>query len=572
MSDASFPENLISAYLDGELSPEESAHVERMLQQHPEYADLLEEFRQQSAALKQLPKLELDADFARRVMADDRIRATAPPAADRAVPANMGRERWVGAIAAIGALAATILVILLLPFLNPSATGPVAAKSSDQAERARPNAAAAAPPAAAAVDSFQADDLQEGGPEDAIMAKGDLLNSRSDREAGRGLEKPAQALNEDRSLKNDVEMSGRSRSRPMAAADRPAMPGKKEAFNQKSLALEDMELELEDMELDQELGSGDERVASDERGLLMEEQVESPGFSDSGGPFHSVNVMQIDLPQGAAERKRLFDLLDKYQVALPRTGESAPQQEGAADPTVDAASIYYVLADKTQMTGFAMDLSRSSSAVIAMYRMGEGNRQKIGQYLQSPPVMQQIQPEQSFRQDQQAGEDQSEEQAQQVAPVQQLDLPQPGQQSIGVPMDSIIVKGGNVIAGGSGKPQDQLSLSYLNRQAADTQQRGNQWFDKSPGGGQGLALREKAGELSASAGGGGGASAIEQKIDSLQTDEPASPNRQLQRPDDRSVQVYLLIVQSRQTPDTGGPAEPAAAGEKGPDQVPRSNQ
>ena len=134
MSDTSFNENLISAYLDGELSPEDAAKVQDLMGQDPKYAQLLDELKQQSSALKQLPAFELDSQFAQRVMdsrgfaAVDRDERKGPVA--NAARASVGSEHWGGAIAVISALAALLLVVLGLPSLRNLQTDTVAVKAA----------------------------------------------------------------------------------------------------------------------------------------------------------------------------------------------------------------------------------------------------------------------------------------------------------------------------------------------------------------------------------------------------------------------------------------------------------
>ena len=68
MSDASFPEELISAFLDDELSPSERQHVESKLADHPEMRQVLADLQEQSQAIQDLPKYQLGNDFADRLM------------------------------------------------------------------------------------------------------------------------------------------------------------------------------------------------------------------------------------------------------------------------------------------------------------------------------------------------------------------------------------------------------------------------------------------------------------------------------------------------------------------------
>jgi negative regulator of sigma E activity len=64
------PENdlLISAYLDGELSPEETARAEQLLASNPEARQLYDELKALRAGLQELPQHCLEIDFAQRVL------------------------------------------------------------------------------------------------------------------------------------------------------------------------------------------------------------------------------------------------------------------------------------------------------------------------------------------------------------------------------------------------------------------------------------------------------------------------------------------------------------------------
>jgi len=61
-------DELISAYLDGELSGEELLRAERMLEERPECRQLVEELRAIGGGLRGLPRHKLDDDFADRVL------------------------------------------------------------------------------------------------------------------------------------------------------------------------------------------------------------------------------------------------------------------------------------------------------------------------------------------------------------------------------------------------------------------------------------------------------------------------------------------------------------------------
>src|SRR5690349_2091436 len=92
-SQSDFDDELLSAYLDGELSSDEQALVEERLRTDPSAAHLLDELRQLSAALKSLPHESLGRDLRDAVRAE----TDAPPIAGRVTPASEFRDsRWSG--------------------------------------------------------------------------------------------------------------------------------------------------------------------------------------------------------------------------------------------------------------------------------------------------------------------------------------------------------------------------------------------------------------------------------------------------------------------------------------------
>jgi len=61
-------EELIGAYLDGELTPSEQIRVEQLLDEHPEYRQLHEELRALRHSLEALPRYQLDEDLSTQVL------------------------------------------------------------------------------------------------------------------------------------------------------------------------------------------------------------------------------------------------------------------------------------------------------------------------------------------------------------------------------------------------------------------------------------------------------------------------------------------------------------------------
>jgi anti-sigma factor RsiW len=137
-----FNDELISAYLDGELSPDEQACVEQTLVESAEFRQMFEELRALRGDLQILPGHRLPGDFSERVLqraeqamlreahsfvpaesasnngqpAEVNEPASAPVSAPLVeLPSQPGQ--WSGVVWAFAALAAALLVALYLPYL-----------------------------------------------------------------------------------------------------------------------------------------------------------------------------------------------------------------------------------------------------------------------------------------------------------------------------------------------------------------------------------------------------------------------------------------------------------------------
>jgi hypothetical protein len=97
---------LLSAYVDGELSPRQRQAVERLVEQSPTARRLLRKLRLDAAQIQELPRKTLDADFADVVL--ERIAGHEPVrkviVAD--LPSQRGAPIWVGLAAAAAVLLA----------------------------------------------------------------------------------------------------------------------------------------------------------------------------------------------------------------------------------------------------------------------------------------------------------------------------------------------------------------------------------------------------------------------------------------------------------------------------------
>lgn len=150
-------DELISAYLDGELSGEEQQRAEKLLAEDADSRQLLEELRSLRAGMESLPRHQLDQDFASRVLdqaertmiAGDATKGDseaakalttdtfiAPP-----VEHGMTRERWIRLLAWPSiAIAAAIMITTFLPQDNE-----LAVMNEPSVDHAAPKRTGAAP-------------------------------------------------------------------------------------------------------------------------------------------------------------------------------------------------------------------------------------------------------------------------------------------------------------------------------------------------------------------------------------------------------------------------------------------
>ncbi len=108
MSTIDPPEELLSAYLDGEATPEERALVERRLEESGEWRQVLKEVRATRELLMALPVREAPTGFWDSVLQPD----IAPPVPLETVRRRRGKQviGWLAGAAAAAAIAAVVLV------------------------------------------------------------------------------------------------------------------------------------------------------------------------------------------------------------------------------------------------------------------------------------------------------------------------------------------------------------------------------------------------------------------------------------------------------------------------------
>jgi anti-sigma factor RsiW len=109
------PEELLSAYLDGEVTAEERALVDARLAESAEWRAVLEEVRETRQLLQGLPTVDAPPGFWDSMLAPD---APAPDEAAPVVPIESARHRRgkrIVAWCAGAAAAAAVVAVLLVP-------------------------------------------------------------------------------------------------------------------------------------------------------------------------------------------------------------------------------------------------------------------------------------------------------------------------------------------------------------------------------------------------------------------------------------------------------------------------
>ena len=129
-----FSDELISAYLDGELTAQEQVYVEEQLREHADLRRMCDELRALRATLQAMPVAEPPENLAERILRQAERRMLSDEAAmvdssfaDAAqAPSPAGRPRyalrdWRVGVAVVAALAACVLAMLWLPQMSPQA-------------------------------------------------------------------------------------------------------------------------------------------------------------------------------------------------------------------------------------------------------------------------------------------------------------------------------------------------------------------------------------------------------------------------------------------------------------------
>lgn len=138
----------ISAFIDGQMTAEDRARFVAAMHADPSLQQRVEDFQRLSAELRELPSQNLSEDFADRLLATAEFQRAwrerfGPAAADRVagvsvgVSPNLGAgtfSEWSVAIAAIGSLAAMLLLTLFWPALFDSGSRLVARRAEEETQ------------------------------------------------------------------------------------------------------------------------------------------------------------------------------------------------------------------------------------------------------------------------------------------------------------------------------------------------------------------------------------------------------------------------------------------------------
>ncbi len=128
-------EEILSAYLDGELPPRERAEVEQWLEKSPEGRRSLEDFRRLSSLFAKLPRTEIPQEFPTKVLQLAERRMLLPETV--AVSVRRRIHRRILAIGGAIASAAAVLFVIV-HFRDPGVPGPEVTFEGDRPAPARP--------------------------------------------------------------------------------------------------------------------------------------------------------------------------------------------------------------------------------------------------------------------------------------------------------------------------------------------------------------------------------------------------------------------------------------------------
>src|SRR5216684_4099944 len=119
-----FSDEILSAYVDGELSAQERAEVEAWLESNSAAREKLDDFRRLSGLFASLARTEVPREFPTKVLQLAERRMLLPDVAG--VTKSLRLRRWAFAIAAPVASAAVLVLMLQSHLRGPAAPPPPA--------------------------------------------------------------------------------------------------------------------------------------------------------------------------------------------------------------------------------------------------------------------------------------------------------------------------------------------------------------------------------------------------------------------------------------------------------------
>lgn len=122
-------DDVLSAFLDGEASPQERAEVERRLETSPAARQELSELRAVSELVQDLPRQTLPGEFAAQVMQAAERRMLLPERQPAVATPVSSRRRLYGIAAAIAATAAGLMLAMQYNDQRPAGQGPAVANN-----------------------------------------------------------------------------------------------------------------------------------------------------------------------------------------------------------------------------------------------------------------------------------------------------------------------------------------------------------------------------------------------------------------------------------------------------------
>jgi hypothetical protein len=262
-------DELLSAYLDGELSEAERVRVDQLLAERPDYRQVLEELKEIRGAVKSLPKYALDETFAARVLrrAEREMLLGGPLSGGKRRATSLRPRRRI-ILWRLAALAATLLVILAVPaWLSKRqvAQGPARLRQSVAPTASRPadQAAGEQQMRPLAHSALETDDMEKSSGGTAGGLKAEFATPQGGTAAGRALrDAPADDSQRGRlgtySRQDETAGSANESDRTLGQANR--MPAEREAKERRLMP----DFEESEQPAEKEEPATEPRVASDQ--------------------------------------------------------------------------------------------------------------------------------------------------------------------------------------------------------------------------------------------------------------------------------------------------------------------